>query len=248
MMSIAKADFWSIVMKHLWYKLKAYRGIFTSMIIVQVVALLLSLGSTGGAVGSSSVGYTFEVNGYSGNLILVFTMIWSFMTAIVITTKAYRYNDFLMVSNRLTSQVSSILFLLITSITGALAAIGGEYLLRDLLILFQDANFVFEGSAPTLQGILGTCMYLIVFALMGYTSGMLVQYNQLFVVILPVSVIGIPLLISFIFGISFLFEDLFLFFLNETSILIFTMKFLLFILPLLCINLFAGNRIEVKMK
>ncbi len=245
-MSIAKADFWSIVMKQLRYKLKAYRGIYTSMIIVQVVALLLSLGSTGGAVGSSSMGYSFEVNGYSGNLILVFTMIWSFMTAIVITTKAYRYSDFLMVSNRLTSQVSSLLCLLIISTIGALTAIGADYLLRDLLILFRDATFIFEGAAPTIQGILGTCMYLILFALSGYTCGMLVQMNKLFLFIIPAIVIGVPMTTSFMLGVPFLTEDLFLFFLDETSFSLFVGKFLLVILPLFAVNLITGNRLEVK--
>lgn len=245
-MSIAKADFWSIVMKQLRYKLKAYRGVYTSMITVQVLALLFSFGSTSSMSGSSSIGLSYNVFGYSGSLILIFTMLWGLMSAILITTKAYRYDDFVMVSTRMTSQISSLLFLVISSIIGGLTAIGADYLLRDLLLLFKDTALIFEGSTPTFQGVIGSCVYLLLFSLIGYTCGILVQLKKIFLFIIPLVVIGIPITMSFIMGIRFFTEDTLQFFLTETSFLIFIWKFLVVSISLLLITFTAGNRLAVR--
>ena len=105
MMSLTKVSLWEVVKKQLRFKLKSYRGMFTSLMILQIIGILFSLAGEGGGGGSSSNGFSYDMTYYSSNIMFALIMIWAFISAIIITTRAYRFDDYAFVANRLTSHV-----------------------------------------------------------------------------------------------------------------------------------------------
>src|SRR4051812_32544192 len=99
MMSLIRPSFISVVIKQFMYKMKAYSHGFVSLMIIQLLGLLVSFGGIG-ASGSSSENFEINLHFYSADIVIAITMLWGFITAILITTKAYRHDDFAFVTNR----------------------------------------------------------------------------------------------------------------------------------------------------
>lgn len=66
------------------------------------------------------------------------------MTGILITTKAVRYDDFTFVSNRLSSNLANILFLLTASAIGGAAAVTAGFLLKIIAFFLATFNTAWE--------------------------------------------------------------------------------------------------------
>src|SRR6476660_9775510 len=141
MMSLTKVNLAETVKKQYKFKLKANIDVFSSLVWIQLLAILFSLGGVA-SMGGGSVDLNFNVKYYSADLVVVFTMLWSFVTAITITTKPYRNHDFTFVSNRLSSSLSNILFLLTVSFIGSITATLAGNLVKLLVsILFKQEIF-----------------------------------------------------------------------------------------------------------
>lgn len=98
-MFLTETNVWDIVRKQYTFKMKAYTGAFSTLVTIQIIAILLSLGglNTTGTTTTEGIGVTVKY--FSGDLVIVFTVIWSFVIALTITKKAYRNADFAFVSN-----------------------------------------------------------------------------------------------------------------------------------------------------
>ena len=75
-MYLAEVNTWDVVRKQYRYKLKSYMGVFTSLIVIQILAILFSFNGTGMSSGGGLQSFTYSVNYYSGSMIPIFTMIW----------------------------------------------------------------------------------------------------------------------------------------------------------------------------
>ena len=94
-------------------------------------------------MGVGGANLNIEVKYYSADLVIIFTMLWSFITAITIHTKPYRNHDFTFVTNRMSSSLSNILFLLTASIIGSITAVLAGNLVNVLVsILFKQELFL----------------------------------------------------------------------------------------------------------
>ena len=112
MMSLTNQLIWQkTVKKQYFFKLKANIDAFSSLVWIQLLAHLFSLGGVA-SMGMGGTNLSVDVKYYSADLVIGFTMLWAFVTAITITTKPYRNHDFTFVTNRLSSSLSNILFLL----------------------------------------------------------------------------------------------------------------------------------------
>ncbi|WP_226038046.1 hypothetical protein [Aquibacillus saliphilus] len=251
-MSLTEVNHWGIVKKQYKFKLKAYAGVFTSMMVVQVIALLLSLGGTGGSSGSSSSGFSLTTNSYSGSMVIAFTMVWAFITAILITTKAYRDDDFTFVTNRLTSNLSNMLFLTIASIIAGTTSLLTGYLLKVIVYLFFDVDLLISSSqtfSTLLIGLVATIMYILLFAALGYLVGVLAQLSKMLIIILVALFIGYPIYASTGTGIRdepTLFITIGQFYQGESTLLLLVIKIILTVIVLFFTSLIITNRLEVK--
>lgn len=245
-MSLSTTSLMETVKKQFAFKLKANIDAFSSLVGIQFIAILFSLGGSGSFM-SSSEGMHLQVKYYSADVVIVFTMIWALVSAITITTKSYRNNDFTFVSNRLSSGLADTLFLLTGSLVGAVTALLSKYVPLVIAVLFfnEDLYVTPLDVSDIFLGITMGFIYIFAVSSIGYLIGTLVQVNKLFAGLVPVLVIG-----SLFLDASMLREPtlikVFQFYVMEPSIPIFTVKMIfttaLFFLAAITIL----NRLEVR--
>ncbi|MBT2663841.1 hypothetical protein J7E35_22735 [Bacillus sp. ISL-45] len=248
MMYLTKVSLWDVVKKQFRFKLKSYRGVFTSLMLLQIIGLLFSLGGEGGS-GGGSESFSYDMNYYSGNFLLAFMMIWAFISAIVVTTQAYRYDDYSFVANRLSSHLSNILFLGWASIIGGVTFVLASQSLKLVFLFQQDRKFIESEPMTVLQvaeGLAATILYLFLFTAVGYLVGILVQKSKIFTIILPALLFGSIFLNVFLANESTYVIDIGQVFMRETSFLLFMLKVLLTSALAYGISALISNSLEVR--
>jgi hypothetical protein len=239
-----------IVKKQYVYKLRAYTQVFISLIFIQLLAILFSLNGVG-MMGSSSTNLKIEVHYYSADLVVGFTMLWGFITAILITTKVHRNIDFPFVTNRLSSNLSNLLFLLTVSFAGGMTAVLSIFPIKLIMYYLMDSVLVKSVSIvgspfEFLLGIFTTTFYVFLFCAIGYFVGTLVQINKVFAGLLPGLFLGSLYFDGVVRGkdgvVAYFFQLIF----SEPSLPLFMIKVII-IAGLFLIGSFTlSNRMEVR--
>lgn len=248
-MSLVEINTLDIVKKQYSYKLKAYIGAFSSLFLAHVIAIVFSFFGGVGMTGTGNESVSLTVKLFSGDLIIGFTMIWGFIISILITTKAYRYDDFAFVTNRLSSNLSNIAVIMTTSIVGGVTALLSSILLKVMMFFIYGTDYLMSSvqkPGDLLIGIWAAILYIFLFSSIGYFIGVLVQMNKLFVILLPTLFFG-----SLFIGLRnlnepTLFVKISTFFVEETSLFIFTVKIFVIAFVLLLSSTFFSNRLEVR--
>ncbi|MFF2446973.1 hypothetical protein ACFVSW_07700 [Neobacillus sp. NPDC058068] len=250
-MSLTRVRLIDIVKKQYVYKLKAYSQVFMSLIFLQLLAVFFSMngiGGGGGSHGSIQVKYSY----FSGDYVVAFTMLWGFIMAITITTKAHRNDDFVFVTNRVSSNLSNALFLLTASVIGGVTALLSSYLIKVIVFYFINDVFIKSTaasmSAPMelLLGIFSTILYVFLFSALGYLVGTLVQISKVFAVLLPAAFFG-GLILDGLRGKSGIIANLFAFFFTESSLALFSVKIIVTAVLLFAVAIALSNRREVRL-
>ncbi|WP_156896517.1 hypothetical protein [Halobacillus kuroshimensis] len=236
-----------VVKKQVSYKWRAYISVFTSLVVIQLLAVLFSLNGTGMS-SSGGMNYNIRVEYYNADMIMIFTIFWGFITALLLTTKAYREDDFAFVTNRTSGTLSTIIYLwIICSIAGFAASLSG-YLLKVVVFLFTSqellSNNGAEGAGIYVMGLVSLILTIFMFAGFGYAAGMIVQWNKMFVILLPVLFIG--LLISLESAGYSMDRFFFQFLFSEQNFWLFIMKSLAVSTAAYVIAFLISNRLEVK--
>src|SRR5699024_6157363 len=139
------------------YKLKANIDSLSSLVSIQLVALILSaIAGNGSSGGSNSNGFEYYATFYSADIVITFTFIWAFTTAITITTKAYRNHDFSFITNRTISSLSNVLFLATISLLGSTTAILSENLLK-IIAFFRFGNQIYTFQTGMFELVTSIC-------------------------------------------------------------------------------------------
>ncbi|MFS0674701.1 hypothetical protein [Ornithinibacillus sp. 179-J 7C1 HS] len=245
-MSLTNTSLVNIVMKQLRYKLKAYIGVLLALILAQVLGIFIA--TLAASVGSVSNGfYSIEVESYSSNVVIGFTLIWAFMNAILISTKAYREDDFTFVANRLSYNFSNILFIITISTVGAVTAFLSNGIIQIVVYFTSDVEFFLtlgESVEPFHHGLglVSTFLYVLLFAITGYLIGMMVQVSKLFLLLIPICLFAIGYLEQGGFG----FGEIVGFYFLEQSFPLFVIKSLITILICGSLAILLSNRLEVR--
>lgn len=240
MMSLIEVNYLEIVRKQYFHKLKANFRLFGSMAIMQLLGVLFSLGGSGGSGGGNGFLY-IDITYYSADNVVFFTLLWGLMVAIHLTTKAYRNEDFTFVTDRITSHLSNILFLLTSCVIGGICAIFSGFLLKDAMYYIFQSNFLKATSFIDLSelsiGVVATCLYILLVTAFGYFVGALVQLNKSFIFIIP----------AFFVGFTAIKKESYLgFFFTEHSLLFFSIKVILISALLFLVSIATFNRMEVR--
>ncbi|KON69760.1 hypothetical protein AKG34_14070 [Peribacillus butanolivorans] len=245
-MSLTSVNLWETVKKQYFFKLKANIDAFSSLIGIQLLALLFSFGGVG-SVGMGGGNFSINIKYYSADLVIGFTLIWAFVTAIVITTKPYRNHDFTFVTNRLSSSLSNILYLLTASIVGSITAILAGNLLKILAhILLDDQIYSFNtGLQELVMGIGVTILYVFFVTSIGYFIGTLVQESKLFIILIPVLFFGILFLEASMQKEPFLI-NVFKFYGMESTLFLFIIKVIVTVAVFFTAAISILNRMEVR--
>ncbi|WP_338469454.1 hypothetical protein R4Z10_11530 [Niallia sp. XMNu-256] len=242
-MSLSTISLAQTVRKQFLFKLKANIDSLSSLIWVQLLAILFSFGGVS-TMWSSFGAASIEIQHFTGDLVIVFTMIWSFTTAITITTKPNRLQDFTFVTNRLSSSLSNILFLLCANLLGSLTAILSGNVISLIKYLFSNTQLYYmeTNGLDLIGGIALTFLYLCMFSALGYFIGSLVQLNKIFTVLIPILIIGLLFLTQ---SDPFLVK-LYQFYVGESNFILFFLKSVLTTILLLIPAVSLMNRLEVR--
>ena len=241
-----------VVKKQLQYKFNSYTGVFTSLLVVQVIGIFLGLGADSN---SSSFGETISIHRktFSSDIVVMFTLLWAFITGILVTTTAYRNDAFTFVSNRFSHHLSSILFLLLAStFAGITAALSGS-LIKFIALLQNSGVFIetpglLNSPADFFLRIGTSIAYMILFAGLGYTIGSLAQRSML---VVPLVFIGLFIVPFFTFSIAGsdsggFFEKVVSFYGSESHFLLFVLKVVFTVIFLFLLSALVTNQKEVR--
>ncbi|SHG57681.1 hypothetical protein [Ornithinibacillus halophilus] len=193
-MSLKQVSESKIIKNQLLFKLNSFTGVFTSMLALQLLAIFMSYygSSSMGGGGVYGISYTFSY--YSANVVIAFTFLWIFVNSILITTRAYKEDDFHFVTNRMTQNLSNILFLFVASLIGAVTAMLSSFLVKILIYFFKatKGNYlaVDLNALEWFTGLAATILILFMLGSFGYFIGILVQWYKKLAIILPVVLIG----------------------------------------------------------
>ncbi|ADU30890.1 hypothetical protein Bcell_2633 [Evansella cellulosilytica DSM 2522] len=243
-MSFSEVNTVEIVKTQFKYKVSSYINVYGTLIGVQIFALALSfLG--GSSFMSSNQAVALGATTYTDSLIVGFSVFWAFITSILLTTKQMRSYDYTFVSNRLTSHISNIVFLIIMSVIGAISAKLVGLLMKVIIMLtYSDPVYGALTSFPELLvGMAVAAFYLILFAALGYAIGLVAQMNKIFIFLIPSLFIASLLFDS---GENGIITNILKFFIGETSLSVFFIKVLVTITLLFLLSFQALKRLEVR--
>jgi len=245
-MSLSRISLQEVVQKQYAYKLRAYIQVFMSLVFIQVLGILFSFNGVG-MMGTSSNTFDISVHFYSADIVVVFTMLWAFISAILITTQAYRNDDFVFITNRLTSNISNLLFLLTASLVGGLTAMLSSHVMRILMYVLGQTQYLYTPTAASewIIGFIATILYVLLCSAIGYFFGTLVQLHKIFAVLLPVIFIGLLILGAGTMN-GTIINNVIEFIFEEASLTIFIVKTGVLIALLLSGSSLMSNRMEVR--
>ncbi|MDG5787234.1 hypothetical protein QA612_06990 [Evansella sp. AB-P1] len=226
------------------YKLNAYLNALSALMFVQILALFFSfLGVGSMGFGSSTV--NLQVTTYSGSMVIVFSLMWAFIISITMTTKPYRNSDFSFVTNRVTSHLSSIAFLITACIFAGVTSMLMGLLLKVIMYFRFGGEIIGShvGVTDLFIGISGTVFYLILLSSLGYFVGVLSQLHKMMKFILPIVFFGL----LFVWGPNAkLPSEIVSFFIHESSLFLFILKVVGTSLLFYMVSILISNRLEVR--
>jgi len=248
-MFLTEMSLFELVKKQYKFKINVYIRVFSALMATQLIAILISMSGVASS-GTGTEGIQLNITYYSADMVIGLTMVWAFLSSMLITTRAYRFDDFIFVATRLSSNLANALFLLTTSIVGGVTAMLSGYLLKVVIFLVKGTHLVqgdsiFHAPQELLLGIFASTLYIFFFCALGYLFGMLTQIYKPLIVLLPVAILGISFIHS-MGGEGPIIELFFQFFFKEASIWIFFVKMLISSVFLLSCSAAISNRMGVR--
>ena len=250
MMSFVEANVWDITKKQFFYKLKSYSGVYSALLSMHVIAILFSFnGASSSHIGSSHLSFTITY--FSGDLALFLTMVWAFIVGFTITKRVYRFSDFAFVGNRLTGNLSNIIFLMVMSLVGGVTATLVGVLMKVILYYYfslQNAigNSLFVPPQELFVGTIVFIFYVFLLSAAGYFFGMMIQFHKSFIVIIPALFFGSLSLQYKLAGYEEYVAWFIDFYYNETSFLVFAIKVMATVGLLFYSTILLSKRMEVR--
>lgn len=248
-MSLTETNLLSVVKKQYRYKTKANAGVFFNLIAAQSLAFLFSLNGVASSGGGSMEGISYSIKHISGDIIIIFTLIWAFLIGLNIAGSGFKM-DFTFTSNRRSSHLSSIAFLLTASVVGGLTATLSGVLLRVVMFFTHsgvDASSGFWIAPLTmLSSIFAAILYALLLSSLGYFVSMLVQRNKAFGLLLPGLFFGTLLVEARSTGQALFLINTIEFFTKESSPALFTLKIILVSAVLFGSVILFSDKMEVR--
>ncbi|GIN71961.1 hypothetical protein J14TS2_24360 [Bacillus sp. J14TS2] len=246
-MSLIETSLSEVVWKQFVFKSKSFFTTFGTLVILQVLAIFFSSGGSGSS-GFHGRDLSVELNYYSGDIVVIFTILWTFSLAIFTTTKATRYDDYVFVGNRLSSHLANVLFLLTASLIGGISATLCGFIVRIIGYFSDDVMMggeLFQSPLDFLLSIGAISLYGFLFAALGYIFGMIIQFHRSFIFLLPVICVGV-IIASVTSGYDEEMKAVFDFIMMETHFWIFLLKVLLISGIFFVAAILLSNKLEVR--
>lgn len=248
-MSLNRVNASDIVKKQFQYKLKAYVGIFTSLVVVQIIAIIFSYGGTGGGF-SSINGIDVQYQTYTVDNVIVLTSLWALIHAIIMTTKKDWQHAFPFVGNSWTNNLSNILLLLFASIIAAVLTVLSAFALRVIIFYFVNEDLIrsytfFLTAENILSGLYVLIFHFFFICAIGYFLGTVSRIHPMLPILVPVIMIGLLIVFEQIHQGGFWIE-IATFYYEETNPVLFFVKMVTTSTLLFAVSVLISNRTEVR--
>lgn len=252
MMSLSKISSSQLIMRQYQLKLKSHIGFLSSLVTLQLVAILFSLGGIGqGGRGGLDISMTMHY--YTPDYVVIFTIMWAFITAYQLVKKESWEQDYIFVTNRFTSHMANMLFLLTTSVISSVLASLAVFPLQIIGHFVLDFEYILgTGLSPSvlefIVGLSAMILFIFLMSIIGYLVGILVQGNKVFSVLLPAFVIGF-LFLTFRMEQAGKFNPLLAmydFYLQENSFLLYGIKVILTAGLVFAVSMQLSRKLEVR--
>lgn len=198
-MSLTTTSLPAILRTQLRFKLAAYRGMLLHLIVAQLIAMILTMGGMS-SFGTSSRGLHVQVKLFSGDFIIIISMLWIAIVAMVISSSPYRNTDFIFVSSRLSHHLANIGILLAASMIGGISAMLGSLLQKLAVLTIHGPQELVSATLPGITeliiGSIAAIFYLVLFGAVGYFIGILCQLFRPLMILLPIVFVGMLLIES----------------------------------------------------
>ena len=243
-MFLSNSSLIDVVKTQVKYKLNAFIGALISLIFLQLLGLYFSLNATS-SMGSNINNASININIISVDPVIMLVVFWAFFVGNLMTTKAYRYDDFSFVSTRLSSNLANIIVLFMMSVFAGVTTLLSSFLLRVILLLFGKLDYVktsglLDDPLNSLVTIVVITILILTAAAGAYLVGMLVQISRVFILVLPVLILSLLITKSGQSILHYVFLD------NNTNLIL--------IVKLICVALIffglaalSSNRLEVRL-
>jgi len=233
------------VLNQFIYKLKANSGYFCGLIFVQIFATWLSIGGA-----SEVANFSFTLHTLSGLIIIILSVAWAIFAGAAITSQNHRKVSFTVAGNRLTNNLSDIVFIFFGCLFGGITTSLLSVALRVPIYFSQMGKVYINGFYVTFADFLRVatvamlCMLLA--ASFGYFSGKLAQLNPIFIVIIPAVAVFLYANMINMTQTQKVFIKIWSFFIREKSLCIFSIKCIVAAAVLFLIGNLITNRLEVR--
>lgn len=244
MMSLVKVNFRALIKNQVRFKIRSNSNMVVSLAMIQLIGVLFSLNGVA-QMGNNII----TINYYSADLVIIFTLIWAFLTGITFTTKSLREEDLVYIGNRLSSGIANVIYFIMVSVIGGITALMTSPVIHVVnYYFFNTKSFIsLQPSVPLsayIYGTVATILYVLLFISLGYLIGSLVQKYKIFIWILPIVIIGLGIVLSL--KEKHIVNILGEFYFEETSILFLTFKIVMTVFAMLALSIFISNRQEVR--
>ncbi|MEK5208641.1 hypothetical protein [Psychrobacillus sp. FSL H8-0510] len=182
MMFLSNISLTSVVLSQVKFKLSAYSGLIYSLIILQVLGILFATGWSSSGTSINNISINLNISSIDSGFI--FVSLLAISVGNLITTRAYRYDDFSFVATRLSGNIANCIVLLIFSCYAGVTTYFTVYLMR-IFLTFNSTNEFVEGPTilddpmNSLLTILAMIIFLWMFSSLGYIAGTLFQMHKL---------------------------------------------------------------------
>jgi len=242
-MSLTKNNLLTIAKKQYLYKLQGCSKFFLVMIIMQILGMIFSIGGLSGMSSTSDETLTLKFLRNTTIQIFIFTVACGIGSAINLNLREAKNIDFTFVSNRISSNLSSIAILITYAIFGAITFPLSACFIRIVKYLLSgSSNIIERGFFITPEELLcssGTAfLYILLFSSAAYFSTILVERSKAFIIVLLAIIVLLPR--------TKFAEDIINFFINENNFLMFMVKVLVTSIFFFLASILSSNNMEVR--
>jgi hypothetical protein len=187
----------SVVKKQYMFKLFSSSKFFLAIIVTQIIGILFVLTNAGGSMSSNNDIYSFIVENNSTMQVFIFTIAYVTFATILLNVKEYKDMDFTFISNRMSSNVSNIGFLITLSLFGAITSALSGVLVRSIKYLLIDNSKIIESGFyltpwEIMCSIGANFLYILLASSVAYFCTILIKKSNIFIVVILAVVVLLP--------------------------------------------------------
>ena len=242
-MSLVNNNLMSVVKKQYVFKLQSFSRFFLVIIVTQILGMLFALSNAGGMSATSNDIYSFSIDYNSSIQVFIFTIACVAGITAFLNLKEYKDIDFTFVSNRMSSNLSNIGFLVSLSLFGAITSALSGVSIRVIKYLFIGSSKIAEigfflTPLEIMCSIGATFLYILLLSSVVYFCTAITRISNVFIIVILAAVLLLPQ--------TSIFSNLVSFYGKEHNFFFFMIKTIITEVLFFLASILVSNNMEVR--